>query len=317
LATARGGDEILGASEPWFSAQDQTTVDDFVRLWKAVRDWIRRRVPAQITEVDDPVEALERLKRHLQALGERLQGQEGLLRGASEDVARGIDVHLRSAQRQVRALNRELDGVRFGTITGIRIRLSRDDRMEAVLAALRRGSAQELLFVPSMPIEEALDELFTRYGGRGETLGRRLLDYREYVEIVVEVLRTTSTEWKAVNPSRLSTGEAIGVGTATMMRRGVGRRRFRRNAAIGSLHHSGGYPSASGSPVGGRLFARSSAGFSLTGFAGTPTWTQWGFVSFVSIEPAPTIESSATVVPARIVAWYVMRTRGSSTVRGV
>jgi chromosome partition protein MukB len=68
-----------------------------------------------------------------------------------------------------------------------------------------------------MPIEEALDELFTRYGGRGETLGRRLLDYREYVEIVVEIQRTTSAEWEAVNPSRLSTGEAIGVGTALMM----------------------------------------------------------------------------------------------------
>jgi chromosome partition protein MukB len=217
LTTARGGNEILAGREGWFSGQDQTTGDDYVGLWEMVRDWIRRRVPAQIAEVDDPVEALERLRRHLQALGERLDGQEALLRGASEDVARGIDVHLRSAQRQVKVLNRELAGVRFGTIAGIRIRLSRDDRMEAVLTALRRGSAQELLFVPSMPIEEALDELFTRYGGRGETLGRRLLDYREYVEIVVEIQRTTSAEWEAVNPSRLSTGEAIGVGTALMM----------------------------------------------------------------------------------------------------
>lgn len=216
LSSGRGGDKVL-EGEAWFAGQDQTAVDDYVRLWESVRNWIRRRVPAQITEVDDPLEALERLKRHLQTLGERLAGQEAALRGASEDVARGIDVHLRSAQRQVRTLNTELDGVRFGTVDGIRIRLSRDDRMDAVLAALRQGSAQELLFVPSMPIEEALDELFTRYGGRGETVGRRLLDYREYVEIVVEVRRTADADWETVNPARLSTGESIGVGTALMM----------------------------------------------------------------------------------------------------
>lgn len=216
LTSAHGGNKVL-ESEAWFSGQDQTAVDDYVRLWESVRSWIRRRVPAQITEVDDPLEALERLKRHLQTLGERLAGQEAALCGASEDVARGIDVHLRSAQRQVRALNAELDGVRFGTVDGIRIRLSRDDRMDAVLAALRQGSAQELLFVPSMPIEEALDEIFTRYAGRGETVGRRLLDYREYVEIVVEVRRTAGADWETVNPARLSTGESIGVGTALMM----------------------------------------------------------------------------------------------------
>ncbi len=217
LTSARGGNEIFDQVRGWFSGQDQAAVDDYVRLWASVRSWIRKRVPAQVSEVDDPLEALERLKRHLEALGERLAGQEAALRGASEDVARGIDVHLRSAQRQVRALNTELDGVRFGTVNGIRIRLSRDDRMDAVLTALRQGSAQELLFVPSMPIEDALDELFTRYAGRGETLGRRLLDYREYVEIVVEVRRTAGAEWETVNPARLSTGESIGVGTALMM----------------------------------------------------------------------------------------------------
>jgi chromosome partition protein MukB len=163
------------------------------------------------------LEGLERLRRHLKALSERLDDQERKLRGASEDVARGIDVHIRSAQRQVRLLNRELEGVRFGTIRGMQIRLSRDDRMEGVLRALREGSAQDLLFAPTMPVEEALDALFTRFGGRGQTVGQRLLDYREYVDINVEIQRQASAEWERVNPSRLSTGEAIGVGTALMM----------------------------------------------------------------------------------------------------
>lgn len=217
LGKAKGGQEILERIRAWLGGQEQTAGEDYLQAWAVVRDWLRRRIPAQVAEVDDPLEALERLRRHLKTLGERLDDQERKLRGASEDVARGIDVHIRSAQRQVKQLNQGLDGVRFGTIRGMQIRLSRDDRMGGVLQALREGSAQELLFAPNMPVEEALDALFTRFGGRGATLGQRLLDYREYVDISVEVLRQASSEWERVNPSRLSTGEAIGVGTALMM----------------------------------------------------------------------------------------------------
>ncbi len=224
LKVARGGEEVVERIRGWLTgkkveeAQEQTTGDGFLQVWEVVRDWLRRRVPAQVAEVDDPLEALERLRERLKALGERLEDQERKLRGASEDVARGIDVHIRSAGRQVRLLNKELEGVRFGTIRGMQIRLSRDERMEKVLNALREGSAQEVLFYqPAMPVEEALDQLFTRFGGRGATLGQRLLDYREYVELAVEVQRQGSLDWERVNPSRLSTGEAIGVGTALMM----------------------------------------------------------------------------------------------------
>lgn len=217
LHVARGGDEIFERIRAWLSGQEQTTGDDFLQAWEVVRDWLRRRVPAQVAEVDDPLEALERLRHHLKTLGDRLADQERKLRGASEDVARGIDVHIRTAQRQVRLLNRELERVRFGTIRSMQIHLSRDDRMEGVLRALREGSAQELLFAPTMPVEDALEALFTRYGGRGLTVGQKLLDYREYVDIAVEIQRQASTQWERVNPSRLSTGEAIGVGTALMM----------------------------------------------------------------------------------------------------
>jgi hypothetical protein len=45
----------------------------------------------------------------------------------------------------------------------------------------------------------------------------RLLDYREYLELVVEIRRQTSEAWEPASPTRLSTGEAIGVGAALMM----------------------------------------------------------------------------------------------------
>jgi chromosome partition protein MukB len=113
-------------------------------------------------------------------------------------------------------LNTQLEGVRFGSIAAIRVDMRRIERMEQILRALREGEAQELLFLPSLPIDEALEEIFRRYGG-GRGGGQRLLDYREYVELVVEIKRQASEHWEAASPTRLSTGEAIGVGAALMM----------------------------------------------------------------------------------------------------
>jgi chromosome partition protein MukB len=73
-----------------------------------------------------------------------------------------------------------------------------------------------LLFQADLPIEEALDEIFRRYGG-GRTGGQRLLDYREYIHLQVEIRRRPGADWEAANPTRLSTGEAIGVGASLMM----------------------------------------------------------------------------------------------------
>lgn len=216
LRSARGGSEVLTEVQRWLAATDQTTGEGYLRAWLLVRDWLRSRLPAQIAEVDEPLEALRRFRDHLAGLVERLDRQERELRGASEDVARGIDVQIRKAQGRVRRLSDHLDGVRFGNIRGIRVRMQRVERMEQVLRALRSGEAQELLFQAGLPVEDALAELFRRFGG-GRTGGEKLLDYREYIQLQVEVLRAGGIDWEQANPTRLSTGEAIGVGAALMM----------------------------------------------------------------------------------------------------
>src|SRR4029077_14939897 len=102
------------------------------------------------------------------------RAQENAPRGPPGAVAAGIDIQLRRAGGQVRRLNQQLDGIHFGSVRGIRVELRRIDRMEEILRALRLGEAQELLFMSSIPIEEALDEIFRRYGG-GRAGGGRLL----------------------------------------------------------------------------------------------------------------------------------------------
>jgi chromosome partition protein MukB len=216
LQNAQGGATLLAELEVLRDTSDAAFADACLELWLTVRDWLRRRLPAQVAEVDDPREALLRLRDQLVSLEERLARQENDLRGASEDVARGIDVQLRKARGQVNRLNINLEGVSFGSIRGIKVRPNPIERMSQVLRALREGAAQELLFEVDIPIEEALDEIFRRYGG-GRGGGHRLLDYREYIHLQVEILRKTGADWEVANPTRLSTGEAIGVGAALMM----------------------------------------------------------------------------------------------------
>jgi chromosome partition protein MukB len=212
LARARDGAELVNQLR-----EQPRDGEAYLACWQLTREWLRRRVPAQVAEVDEPLLALERLRDHLDVLEARLRRQEQDLRGASEDVARGIDVLVRRAHGQVRRLNQQLDGISFGSIQGIRVEIRRIERMDQILRALRLGEAQELLFIPSVPIEEALDEIFRRYGGGGRAGAQRLLDYREYVELVVEIKRRSTGEWEPANPTKVSTGEAIGIGAALMM----------------------------------------------------------------------------------------------------
>jgi chromosome partition protein MukB len=199
LRSAQGGQALLTEVEKNADAPDLAFADTYLELWLSVRDWLRRRLPAQVAEVDDPRESLLRLRDQLSSLDERLTRQENDLRGASEDVARGIDVQIRRARSQIHRLNKNLDGVSFGSIDGIRVRLQPVDKMEQVLRALREGAAQGLLFQENLPIEEALDEIFRRHGG-GRTGGQRLLDYREYIHLQVEIRRRSGIDWEIANP---------------------------------------------------------------------------------------------------------------------
>lgn len=216
LGKAQAGRPLVDQFEGQRDTSDAGFAEGILDLWLLVRDWLRRRLPAQVAEVDDPREALQRLADQLHGLERRLATQEDDLRGDSEDVARGIDVQIRKARGHVTRLTKNLRGVSFGSIAGIRVRLEHVEKMDQILRALREGAAQGLLFQADLPIEEALDQIFQRFGG-GRTGGQRLLDYREYVHLQVEVQRKSGAEWEMANPTRLSTGEAIGVGAALMM----------------------------------------------------------------------------------------------------
>jgi chromosome partition protein MukB len=216
LGRARGGEALAVELTGSLAKDEGRRAEDYLQAWLSLRGWLLQRIPAQFAEVDEPLEALARLRDHLLRLQERLEHQERSLRGQTEDVARNIDTQIRKARTTVRRLNEELTSVAFGSVASVQLRVEQEERMERLLDALRSGAAQQVLFQPDMPIEAALEELFRRHGG-GRTGGHRLLDYREYLDLRVEVRRRDRSDWEPANPTRLSTGEAIGVGAAVMM----------------------------------------------------------------------------------------------------
>ena len=216
LAKGTPQTETVTTIEALLESLDRGGGDEALRTWIDVRRWLHRRIPAHIAQDDDPLEALGRLGRYVDRLGTQLKVQEDNLKGTSKDVANTISIHTSRAHRAVSRLNDGLKEVRFGSIARVRLRLNRITHMQDTLNALRNGEDQQALFQPETPIEEALDALCKRHGGkRGQ--GHKLLDYREYIEPQVEVMREAKHVWEKANAVQLSTGESIGTGAALMM----------------------------------------------------------------------------------------------------
>src|SRR6185295_11416891 len=91
------------------------------RAWLDARKWLAQRVPKHVSEVNDPVEALRRLRRHLDALVEKLGRYEARLREVNNLLVK---------------LNRDLRGVGFGSIEAIRVQSEREAKMSGILTAL-------------------------------------------------------------------------------------------------------------------------------------------------------------------------------------
>ena len=190
--------------------------EQFLKAWLQTRSWLALRVPKHVSEVDDPVDALRRLRRHLDRLVDKLERHEHLLQGDSRDVARAIEGRLRKVNNLLNKLNRELRGVGFGSIEAIQVKSEREKLMSKILVELSSPDSQQNLYGADQTIEDALDDLFRRHGGRKHG-GKRILDYREYLRLLVEVRRRGSDEWEEARGNQMSTGEAIGVGAAIMM----------------------------------------------------------------------------------------------------
>ncbi|WP_217512128.1 chromosome partition protein MukB [Vibrio metschnikovii] len=206
-------------------SEDNAYPERKVLFYIAVYQHLRERIRQDIIRTDDPVEAIEEMEVELARLTEELTQRENRLAISSDSVASIIRKTIQREQNRIRMLNQGLSNIAFGQVNGVRLNVKVRESHEVLLSGLAEQQAQhkDLFESSRYTFSEAMAKLFQRVnphidmGQRSpQILGEELLDYRNYLELSVEVNRG-SDGWLQAESGALSTGEAIGTGQSILL----------------------------------------------------------------------------------------------------
>ena len=206
-------------------SEDNARPERKVLFYIAVYQHLRERIRQDIIRTDDPVEAIEEMEVELARLTEELTQRENRLAISSESVASIIKKTIQREQNRIRMLNQGLSNISFGQVKGVRLNVKIRESHEVLLNGLATQQEQhkDLFESTRFTFSEAMAKLFQRVnphidmGQRSpQVLGEELLDYRNYLELSVEVNRG-SDGWLQAESGALSTGEAIGTGQSILL----------------------------------------------------------------------------------------------------
>lgn len=206
-------------------SEGQRSTLEKVQFYILVFSHLKARIRHDIIRADDPVEALEEMEVELGRLADELQQREGQLSLSSHEVAAKINTIIRREQNRIRLLNQGLQNISFGLVGGVRLNVNIRDTYARLLEALtcQEGRHQDLFGSKEISFSEAMGKLFQRLNPQLEqgerspqVLGQALLDYRNYLDLDIEVQRGADG-WLRAESGALSTGEAIGTGQAILL----------------------------------------------------------------------------------------------------
>ena len=193
----------------------------YVQVYRYLKDRIRN----DIIRSDDPVEAIEQMEIELSRLTEELTSREQKLAISSRSVANIIRKTIQREQNRIRMLNQGLQNVSFGQVNSVRLNVNVRETHAMLLDVLseQHEQHQDLFNSNRLTFSEALAKLYQRLNPQidmgqrtPQTIGEELLDYRNYLEMEVEVNRG-SDGWLRAESGALSTGEAIGTGMSILV----------------------------------------------------------------------------------------------------
>ena len=196
-----------------------------VAFYVTVYRYLKQRIRHDIIRTDDPVEAIEEMEIELSRLTDELKQRETHLSLSSTEVAAKITNIIRREQNRIRVLNQGLQNIAFGQVSGVRLNVNVREAYGRLLSALGEQATlhQDLFADSGISFSEAMAKLFQRLNphiDQGErshqVLGEALLDYRNYLELEIEVHRGIDG-WLRAESGALSTGEAIGTGQAILL----------------------------------------------------------------------------------------------------
>lgn len=207
------------------ASEDVASPERKVLFYVAVYQHLRERIRHDIIQTDDPIDAIEEMEVELARLTQELMQREKHLSISSASVANIIRKTIQREQNRVRILNQGLSNIYFGQVKGVRLNVSiRDTHMQLLAGLCENAEQHQDLFANNrLTFSEAMAKLFQRLnphidlGQRSaQVMGEELLDYRNYLELGIEVNRGTDG-WLQAESGALSTGEAIGTGQAILL----------------------------------------------------------------------------------------------------
>ncbi|MDF7668057.1 chromosome partition protein MukB [Orbaceae bacterium ESL0727] len=206
-------------------SEDPKRPERKIQFYIAVYQHLRERIRQDIVKTDDPIEAIEQMEIELSRLTEELTAREQQLAISAKSVANIIRKTIQREQNRIRMLNQGLQAVAFGQVNGVRLNVNVREAHASLLTALAddQNEHQDLFANNQMTFSEALAKLYQRLnphidmGQRtAQNVGEELLDYRNYLEMGVEVNRGADG-WLRAESGALSTGEAIGTGMSILL----------------------------------------------------------------------------------------------------
>lgn len=206
-------------------SEDPKRPERKIQFFVAVYQHLRERIRQDIIRTDDPVEAIEQMEIELNRLTEELTAREKKLAISSRSVANIIRKTIQREQNRIRVLNQGLQSVSFGQVNSVRLNVNVREAHATLLDVLseEHEQHQDLFNSNRLTFSEALAKLYQRLNPQidmgqrtPQTIGEELLDYRNYLEMEVEVNRGTDG-WLRAESGALSTGEAIGTGMSILV----------------------------------------------------------------------------------------------------
>ncbi|ANI28749.1 cell division protein MukB [Yersinia entomophaga] len=206
-------------------SEDPKRPERKIQFYIAVYQHLRERIRQDIIRTDDPVEAIEQMEIELGRLTEELTAREQKLAISSKSVANIIRKTIQREQNRIRMLNQGLQAVSFGQVKSVRLNVNVREAHATLLDVLseQQEQHQDLFNSNRLTFSEALAKLYQRLNPQmdmgqrlPQTIGEELLDYRNYLELEVEVFRGADG-WLRAESGALSTGEAIGTGMSILV----------------------------------------------------------------------------------------------------
>ncbi|WP_416260452.1 chromosome partition protein MukB [Gibbsiella quercinecans] len=206
-------------------SEDPKRPERKIQFYIAVYQHLRERIRQDIIRTDDPIEAIEQMEIELGRLTEELTAREQKLAISAKSVANIIRKTIQREQNRIRMLNQGLQAVSFGQVKSVRLNVNVREAHATLLDVLseQQEQHQDLFNSNRLTFSEALAKLYQRLNPQidmgqrtPQTIGEELLDYRNYLELEVEVFRG-SDGWLRAESGALSTGEAIGTGMSILV----------------------------------------------------------------------------------------------------